>query len=381
MIYFDNAATTFPKPRAVGEAVTQAMRLYGANPGRSGHQMAVKTAEQVYACRERAAQLFGCQPEQVVFTQNCTHAINMAIKGVAQPGDHFIISDLEHNAVARTVHQLYLDGIASYTIAATGPTEETTLASFAQALRPNTKMICCTHGSNVFGNILPVAKIGGLARANNVLMLVDAAQTAGVLDIDVVRDNIDFLCMPGHKSLYGPSGTGMLIINCQEPLHTLMEGGTGSASLELAMPDFLPDRLESGTINTTGIIGLKSGMGYVMRHGTKKLYTHEMSLAQAIYRQLSPNPQVHFYGPPPTMGQTLPVLAFTVGRLDGMETSELLSRHGIATRGGFHCAKLAHEKMGTNEIGVARVSIGGFNTMEHVNYLCNTVKKYCKSVE
>ena len=248
MIYFDNAATTFPKPRAVGEAVTQAMRLYGANPGRSGHQMAVKTAEQVYACRERAAQLFGCQPEQVVFTQNCTHAINMAIKGVAQQGDHFIISDLEHNAVARTVHQLYLDGIASYTIAATGPTEETTLASFAQALRPNTKMICCTHGSNVFGNILPVAKIGGLARANNVLMLVDAAQTAGVLDIDVVRDNIDFLCMPGHKSLYGPSGTGMLIINCQEPLHTLMEGGTGSASLELAMPDFLPDRLESGTI-------------------------------------------------------------------------------------------------------------------------------------
>lgn len=381
MIYFDNAATTFPKPKSVNEAVAQAMRFYGANPGRSGHDMAVKTSEQVYACRERAAQLFGSQPEQVVFAQNCTHAINMAIKAVAQPGDHFIISDLEHNAVARTIHQLYEDGIISYTIAGTSSDDNLTLASFAQAIRPNTKMICCTHGSNVFGNILPVAEIGRLAHQNNVLMLVDAAQTAGVLDINVQRDNIDFLCMPGHKSLYGPSGTGMLIINCDAPLRTLMEGGTGSASLELAMPDFLPDRMESGTINTVGIIGLKAGMGYVMRHGTKKLYAHEIGIAMAIYRELCKNPMVHFYGPVPTMGKTLPVLSLTVGNLDGTETAEMLNKYGIATRGGFHCAKLAHEKMGTNEIGTARISIGGFNTMEHAKYLCSAVKKYCKSVE
>lgn len=373
MIYFDNAATTFPKPRSVHVAVNQAMQLYGANPGRSGHNMALKTAEQIYLCREKAAQLFSCQPEQVVFTKNCTEALNIAIKGIMSQGDHIIISDLEHNSVARVAERLRQDGIADYDVATTYENDEQTVLSFEQLIRPNTKLIACTQGSNVFGMRLPTEKIGALAHQRGVKMLVDAAQTAGLIDINLRRDPIDYLCLPGHKGLYGPSGTGLLIINCDELPKPLMEGGTGSASMTLEMPDFLPDRLESGTVNTAGIIGLRAGIDFVLKRGTKELYQQELYLTDKIFQNLRNIPGVTIYGAMPKMGKTLPVISLNVYGLDGMELAERLNNYGFGVRGGFHCAKLAHTKMRTEEIGTARMSLGCFNTSEQAQLFCRTV--------
>ena len=243
MIYFDNAATTFPKPPAVIQAVERAMKRYGANPGRSGHNMAAQTAAQVYSCREKAAQLFHCQPEQVVFTQNCSHAINLVLWGLLRKGDHVLISDLEHNAVARPVHQLYQEGICGYTVVSTAKNDEETVENFRRAIRPNTRLIFCTHGSNVFGNILPIGKIAALAHEYGILFAADCAQSGGVLPLNLQEIPADFLCLPGHKGLYGPSGTGLLLCACDVPLRPLMQGGTGSDSLSLDMPELLPELL------------------------------------------------------------------------------------------------------------------------------------------
>lgn len=376
MIYLDNAATTWPKPPSVPQAVSRAMARYGANPGRSGHKMASATAAQVYGCREKAAQLFRCQPEQVVFTLNCTHAINTALAGLIRRGDHVLISDLEHNSVARAVHQLYLDGICSYTIVPTFENDEETVASFYRALRPNTRLICCIHGSNVFGTILPIAKIAAMAHDCGVYFVADCAQTAGVLDIDLSRDPIDFCCMPGHKGLYGPSGTGLLLCPSAAPLHPLLQGGTGSDSLRLEMPEELPERLESGTVNTAGIIGLSAGIDYVQGHGCRKIYEFELRLCRRLYQELRDVPWVHFYGPEPRLDRTLPVLSLTLGSMDGSQSADWLDeKGGIATRGGFHCSKLAHEKMGTDSIGTCRISPASFNTMADMDALCRLVKR------
>lgn len=374
MIYFDNAATTFPKPRTVIESVDEAMRYYGANPGRSGHTLSTKTSEQVYLCRERASVLFNCEAEQIIFTKNCTEAINTAIKGVMRKGDHMIISDLEHNAVSRVAEKLRKDGLIEYDIANTYPDTERTLYYFERLIRPNTRLIACTQGSNVFGIRVPTEELGLMAHRRGVMMLVDAAQTAGLLDINVKRDSIDFLCLPGHKGLYGPSGTGLLIVNTDVPLDTLIEGGTGSASLSLDMPDFLPDRFESGTINTAGVIGLRAGIDFVLKNTPARLYQHEMTLAGEIYRRLSTIPGVRFYGPTPQIGKTLPVLSMTIGAMDGAETADLLNDYGIGVRGGFQCAGLAHRKFGTDKIGTARISVGAFNTMDEVAALQAAVK-------
>ena len=376
MIYLDNAATTWPKPRSVPEAVNKAFLYYGANPGRSGHTMAVKTAQQVYLCREKIASLFRCQPEQVVFTLNCTHAINSVLYGIVRRGDHVIISDLEHNSVARCVHQLYLDGVCTYSIAKTYDDDEETVASFHRLLRPNTRLIFCTHGSNVFGNILPIAKIAAMAHDCAVYFAADCAQTAGVLDIDLRDSSIDFLCMPGHKGLYGPSGTGILICNCALLPRPLTQGGTGSDSLQLEMPDFLPERMESGTVNTAGIIGLSAGISYVQGHSSQKIYEFEHRLCRHLHEELFDVPWVHFYGPQPTLNRTLPGLSLTLGNMSGSESADWLNKKGsIATRGGFHCAKLAHESQCTDHIGTCRISPASFNTMRDIDSVCRLIKQ------
>lgn len=374
MIYFDNAATSFPKPPSVPKAVSRALLKYGANPGRSGHRMAAETAAQVYLCREKAAALFACQPEQVIFTQNCSHAINLVLHGLLKRGDHVLISDLEHNAVARPLHQLYKEGICSYTIVPTSENDEETVENFRRAIRPDSKLIFCTHGSNVFGNILPVEALSQLAHRYGLLFAADCAQSGGVLDLS--RTSADFLCLPGHKGLYGPTGTGLLICRRDVPLRPLMQGGTGSDSLSLDMPDFLPEGLESGTVNTAGILGLSAGIDYVNGHGCEKIYGFEYKLCRRIYGELSEVPWVHFYGPKPTFGKTLPLLSLTLGSMNGTESAQWLNDSAnIAARGGFHCAKLAHEKMNTAHIGTCRISPGSFNTMDDVRALCSAVKK------
>lgn len=374
MIYFDNAATTFPKPQCVVRAVDDALLHYGANPGRGGHDLSMQTAQKVFECREKAAKLFRCSPEQVIFTKNCTESINAAIKGLVRPGDHMIISDLEHNAVYRVVESLRRQGIIEYDIAPVFDSDEQTVWYFEHLIRPNTRLIACTQGSNVFGFRVPVEKIGVMAHRRGVLMLVDAAQTAGVLDIDLSRRAIDYLCMPGHKGLYGPAGTGILIVNCDILPRPLCEGGTGSLSMEAQMPDFLPDRLESGTVNTSGIIGLCAGIAFVLKNTPSKLYRHEMQLCHSLYSRLYRMDGVKIYSDEPQIGKNLPLISFNLIGMDSEDTAQLLNQYHIAVRPGFHCAALAHKKMHTDQSGTVRVSFGAFNRQSEVDDFCRAVQ-------
>ena len=377
MIYFDNAATTFPKPAETVSAVDAAMRYYGANPGRSGHRLSAACAEKVYECRERAARLFGCKrPENAAFTGSCTQAVNTVIYGVMSGGGHMVISDMEHNAVLRPAHHLAGSGAAQYSVAETFEGDpEATVRSFARALRPDTRMIAVAHASNVTGAVAPVRELAALAHANGLLMMVDAAQSAGTLPIDMERDGTDFLCLPGHKGLYGPMGVGMLLSAHDSLPEPLLRGGTGSASLSYDQPEQPPDRLESGTLNLPGIMGLSAGMGFVERMGTERLRRRESGLAEYIARELARLGGVELYGAERLQRERLPVLAFNVGDLTGEQTAALLDREGIAVRGGFQCAALAHKKLGTLKRGVCRVSIGAFNGEKQAERLISAVRK------
>ena len=376
MIYFDNAATSYPKAPGVLAAMRSALTQYGANPGRGGHDMSIKTAQAVYHVREAAANLFGISnPEQVIFTNNCTHSLNTVIHGVLNPGDHVILSDLEHNSVIRPVYHLSKRGVA-FDIAETVPGDEAqTLKAFAKLINGRTKLMICTHGSNVFGVCMPVRKLAEMAKRAGVLFLVDGAQTAGVLDISAEDDGFDFICAPGHKGLYGPTGTGVLVINSQVKPAPLMQGGTGSYSYEFEQPDFFPDCYESGTINTIGILGLGAGLAYVTARTPKKIYEYEMCLAAHIYDALSRNSRVELYTPPPKLGESLPVISFNVQSQTGEQTAAQLNEMGFALRGGLHCSPLAHRKYGTIERGTARISVGSFNTPHDAELLCAAIKK------
>ncbi len=390
MIYFDNGATSYPKPKRVEEAVMKAFTRYGANPGRAGHKMSMETAVKIYECREAAAELFGAGAvEDVVFCSNATHAINLAIKGILRRGDHVIISDLEHNAVLRPIHTLAEAGVIEYSVATTFENDTQTLESFAGLIQPNTSLICCTHASNVFGIRLPIEQIGMLARSRNLLFLVDAAQTAGVLEIDVQQIGIDFLCAAGHKSLYGPTGTGLLVTPHGTALGTIIEGGTGSFSSEYAQPMVMPDRLESGTANVPGILGLGAGIEYVREKGLDTIYNHEMKIGKKIHSRLAEMPGIQLYTGF-TLGRHLPVISFNIAGIGSEEVASDLSEKGFAMRAGLHCAPLAHTKMDTLDSGTVRISIGAFNTTSQAMELCDAIekqvhkfyggnkKKYCK---
>lgn len=380
MIYFDNAATTFPKPLAVKNAVDEALLRYGANPGRSGHELAAQTARRVYETRERAAALFGANDvEQVVFTQNCTHALNIVIKGLLRPGDHVVISDLEHNAVLRPVYALASRGVITYSVAETFADDEKTEASFCRAIRPATRAIIATHASNVFGLKLPAKKLGALARKYGIYYVMDAAQTAGTEPIDMKEMQIDFLCTAGHKGLYGPTGTGLLVTPYGERLTPLMEGGTGSVSFEYAQPDFMPDRLESGTLGTMGIIGLGAGIDFVTRCGIETIAGREMEVITAVYDMLQTCEGVILYTRRPSRQAQEAVLSFNIEGISSEETTRLLSDAGFAVRGGLQCAPLAHKKFGTALGGTVRVSAGAFNTVEQGRALVSAVRRIAAS--
>ncbi len=376
MIYFDNAATSYPKPPGVLAALRGAMVYYGANPGRGGHDLSISTAQAVYQVREAAANLLDVpNPENVIFTNNCTHGLNTVIQGVLAPGDHVIVSDLEHNSVTRPLYRLLRQGV-TFDIAQTVPgDDDQTVRAFAKLMNGKTRLIICTHGSNVFGIKLPVRQLAEMARRAGVLFLVDAAQTAGVLDISAVTDGFDYLCAPGHKGLYGPTGTGVMVINTTVMPAPLMQGGTGSQSYAYEQPDFPPDCYESGTINTLGIIGMGAGLAYVTARTPQKIYAYEMSLAGYIYNHLSRNSKVELYTPAPRVGESLPVLSFNLQGLTGEETAACLNKQGFALRGGLHCSPLAHKKYGTLERGTARISVGCFNTLCEAEMLCAAIKK------
>ncbi len=378
MIYFDNAATTWPKPAAVRAGAINFFSRYGANPGRSGHRMSMDAAAQIYRCRELAAEMFGLSdPARVIFTQNCTQGLNQIIKGVLQHGDHLLISDLEHNSVYRPAYRLGQEGRIQYDIVATRPgNDEATLRAFSEAIRPNTRLILVTHCSNVFGFRLPVERLCALAHRRGVLFAVDAAQSAGTFPIDCAQAGYDYVAMPGHKGLYGPTGTGLLLIGENAPLPVpLMEGGTGSVSRNPVQPQELPDLLESGTLNTFGILGLLGGLRFVQRTGIRQIARQEDILYQKLRRNLSGIPGVKVLGDTAACQGAAPVLSFQVGGQTGEQTAARLADMGFALRGGLHCAPLAHQKMGTLDQGTARAGIGYFNTGEQVDALSNAVER------
>ena len=369
MIYFDNAATTFPKPVLTREAAGAAFTRYGANPGRGGHTMAIETAQMVYRAREGVARLLHFdKPENVIFTLNCTQGINQAVKGVLRMGDHVVISSLEHNAVYRPLEALRRAGMITLDIAPVD-TEcpENTVRAFEACMTPKTRLVCCIHGSNVFGTLQPAERLCALAHEHGALFLLDAAQTAGLVDIDMSGAlPADFVCLACHKGLYAPTALGALVVGTDTPICTLLEGGSGSLSLEAEMPPFLPDRLEAGTVNTTGIAGLLGGLQFLRRQ--PRLYENEMTLTHFLFDKLARIPDVILYRRP-----ALPVFSFGIRDMTGEAVADALARRGFALRGGFHCSPLAHRAMGTIETGTARVSLGAFNTMPQVQALLRAV--------
>lgn len=359
MIYLDNAATSMPKPKSVASKMCWAMENC-ASVGRSSHRTARLAAETVFQCRLLAAELFDSRPEQVVFTMNATHGLNIAIRTLIQPGDAVVISGFEHNSVTRLLHRLH----AKITVAGTVLfNQEDTVEAFKKAITDKTKAVICTHVSNVFGYILPIEEIGALCRQRNVPLIVDAAQSAGVLPISLKRLDAAFIAMPGHKGLYGPQGTGMLL--CGMMPEPLMEGGTGSMSRLMEMPDFLPDRAEAGTHNVPGIAGLSAGLQFVQEQGVEHIETHERSLMQYASERLSELPSVKLYG-----GDKFQTGVLSFCCEDDCETiAEKLGALEIAVRSGLHCAPLAHKSAGTLRTGTVRISFSFFNKQEDVDQL------------
>lgn len=371
MIYLDNSATTYPKPQGVRQAMHRALVEYGANPGRSGYGMCLRTTQAVYECRKLAADFFGAAgPECILFQPSCTQALNLVLKGALKAGDHVVVSDLEHNAVMRPLTALASRG-TTYTVAKVVPGDnDATLESFRKALGPKTKLVVCTMASNVFGIRVPVERITALAHQYGVKVCVDAAQGAGLIPIHIGESGIDYLCCAGHKGLYGPMGTGLLVLRePEELLGTLVEGGTGTQSRNLQQPEEVPERYESGTQNVPGILGLGSGIEFVRRRGPERICREELQKLRYLHGRLSKMGKVTLYTSPPEEPWFVPVLSFNLDGVPSERTGEFLAKGGIAVRCGLHCAPLAHEKLGTLETGTVRVSPSVFTRKEDMDAL------------
>lgn len=377
MIYLDNSATTYPKPPQVIRAVHEASSRYGFNPGRGGYRQSLKTAEKIYNVRTKAKEFFGVYDETgVIFTSGCTDALNTVIKGVLHKGDHVVISSLEHNAVVRPLYRLKEKGIITYSVAESGKNDEETLQNFREKINSHTRLMICTHASNVFGTRLPVERLCALAHSNGILFCLDAAQSAGIFDIDLSRDGYDFVCCAGHKYLYGPMGIGLLLLGNDRIIDTLREGGTGSESSSFEMPRYYPDRMESGTLNVPGIIGLGAGLSFVSRRGIDRIYRSESAWIRQLYRQLSSITSIKLYTEESKLDRNAPVLSFTVNGKDSEEIARILGEsYDISVRGGLHCAPLAHQTMGTSETGTVRIAPSIFSTENDRLLLVNSLRK------
>ncbi len=375
MIYLDNSATTFPKPDSVHQAINNALREYGANPGRGGHRMAMRASEEIFKTRTAAAEFFNADVENVVFTSGCTASLNTVISGVLKPGDHVVVSALEHNAVMRPLKNLEKIGVTC-TEATVFPKEnDKTVDAFRKAINAKTRMIICTHASNVWGIRLPIERIAALAHEYGILFCVDAAQSGGILPIDVKNTGIDYVCLAGHKGLYSLMGVGMLIVNSKTIPEPLIFGGTGSNSHLAEQPKDLPDRFEAGTLNFAGIVGLNAGMNFIKRRGRENILRHETELMLRLHKQLSAIPYVKLYLPPPTADYFVPLLSFNIEGIDSETVAQYLDKHGIAVRAGLHCAPAAHRFMNTEESGVVRISPSAFTRPNEINIVTQTIRR------
>mgnify|MGYP000848403999 FL=1 len=376
IVNFDNAATSFPKPIGVKTAVIEALTKYGGNVGRGGHSLALLTSAMVYDARQTVADFFGAELENVVFTYNCTHALNLAIKGVVGNSGHIIISSLEHNSVSRPVVALSKTGRVKYSVAKVYDDDERTLQSFKDLITNETKVIACTIASNVTGQILPYKEIGEICKARNICFIADGAQVCGVIPIKL-SDGINILCTAGHKGLYGTTGTGLLISDGKYEISPIMQGGSGSASLSLEQPNFLPDSLECGTINIVGAASIKAGIEFINSITLEKIVRHERMLCSKFISNLSNEVGIRIYRSPGV--NYVPIVSFNVDGMMPEEVAACLNKHGFCLRSGFHCAALAHQSLGT-EYGTVRLAPSVFNTENDIMRITSVIKKINKNI-
>lgn len=382
MIYFDNAATSWPKPPCVAEAMTRFLADIGASPGRGGHRLSVEAGRLVYETREAIAELFHApDPLRVVFAQNVTESLNLALCGLLRPGQHVIASSMEHNSMMRPLRALEEEGVDISVI----PCSLEGLLNAEDvraAIRPNTVMIALNHASNVVGTIQPIREIGAIAREHNLLFLLDTAQSAGVCPIDMAADQIDLLAFTGHKALLGPTGTGGLIIGERVKLSEfvpLKRGGTGSASELEIQPDFLPDRFESGTMNAVGLAGLSAALRWIKERGLEQIRADEIALTRLLLNGLRDIPGVTVYGTGDAAKQTATV-SFNIEQIEPSSAAFWLDEEfGICCRVGLHCSPTTHKTIGTFPRGTVRFGLGVFNTPDEINAALAAVRLLARS--
>jgi cysteine desulfurase family protein len=381
IIYFDNAATSYPKPEEVTEAMVHFSREIGASPGRSGHRLAIEAGRIVFEARERISQLFGSKDSsRVVFGLNATEGINQGLKGLLRPGDHVITSSMEHNSVMRPLRAMMKEGVEA-AILSCSPEGFLDPSDVKKAIRPNTRMVVLNHASNVVGTLQPLAEIGEVCRRQGVLFFVDAAQSAGAVPIDMEREKIDLLAFTGHKALFGPQGTGGLVLGervDEKELVPVKRGGTGSRSEQEEHPDFLPDLCESGTPNAVGLAGLLAGLGFVMKVGVGKIRRHEKQLTDNLLQGLMKMGGVTVYGPG-TAEKQLATVSFNIQGVAPSDVSlRLDEEYGILCRVGLHCAPAAHRTLGTFPEGTVRFGLSYLNREEEVEETLQAVRRIAR---
>ena len=377
MIYFDNAATTLRKPECVVQAVTEALCSLG-NSGRGVHSGALCASRTIYEARAALAELFGAEsPERIAFTANSTEALNIAIKGLLDPGDHVITTALEHNSVLRPLYELEDQGVA-LTILPADPQGNIRYGDLEKEIRPNTRAIVTTHGSNLTGNLLDIAKIGAIAKRHGLIYMVDASQTAGVFHIDVQTMHIDMLCFTGHKGLLGPQGTGGIYVRDRLEVRPLLSGGSGVQTYLRQHPPQMPTALEAGTLNGHGIAGLGAALRYLQETGPDTIREAEQELMWEFYTRVRDIPGITVYGDFSTKNRC-PIVSLNIRDYDSGEVSDALSeQYGIATRPGAHCAPLMHKALGTVEQGAVRFSFSHFNTKEEIDTAVSALRELAK---
>ena len=377
MIYLDNAATTMHKPQEVIDAVVEAMSSMG-NAGRGAHGAALSASRIIYDTREKLCKMFGgTSPKQVVFTSNSTESLNIAIKGLIEPGDHVVTTMMEHNSVLRPLYELQEKG-AELTIVKSDSRGVTDYADIEAAIRPDTKAIVCTNGSNLSGNLVDLKRVGEIAKRHGVLFIVDASQTAGVFPIDVQEMNIDVLCFTGHKSLMGPQGTGGMYVREGLAIRPLKSGGSGVQTYSKTHPSDMPTALEAGTLNGHGIAGLHAALGVIEKIGMDHIREREQDLMWRFYEGVKDIPGVKVYGDFSSRNRC-PIVTLNIGDYDSSEVSdELLTEYNISTRPGAHCAPLMHEALGTVEQGAVRFSFSHYNTEEEVDTAIEAIRELAR---
>lgn len=373
MIYLDNAATTFPKPPRVTAQLTRCVSRYCGNPGRGAHALSLAAAERIYDCRVALSDFLGLgAPERILFTCNTTYALNLLIKGFFHRGDHVLISELEHNSVRRPLCRLREEvGVTFDTFPVVGLQAAQIIEELERRVRPNTAAVLCTHSSNICSITLPLYEIGALCRRRGLHFFVDAAQSAGHIPIDMSAMHISALAAPGHKSLYGIQGTGVLALGEEVDLAPLVEGGSGTDSLSEQMPTAPPERFEAGTLPTPAIVALCEGVRFVQQRGISEIHRQECALFCAARERLTSLPGITVYAP----DHEGAVLLFNKEGMAATEVAQLLNAQGICVRGGYHCAPLAHDAIGTPAGGAVRVSFGAFNTLSDVDALWRALRE------